>query len=61
MDVVTSWMYLYLPFILPPLLLLSLILKDRMSPFSAIERHNGLDEGVQRRHGRPTSDRWMDS
>ena len=30
MNVVTSWIYLYLLFILPPLLLFSLILKDRM-------------------------------
>jgi len=31
MEVLTPWSYLYLIFILPPLLLFSLILKDRMS------------------------------
>ena len=35
MDLLTSWSYLYLLFVLPPLLLLSLILKDRLNSAQA--------------------------
>ena len=54
MDVVTSWLYLYLLFVLPMVLLVSLILKDRMrSLVSLPRRHNGI-ERPQRPHDRAT-------
>ena len=44
MNVVTSWMYLYLLFVLPPLLLFSLILKDRMWSLRRLTgRRRGID------------------
>ena len=42
MDVLTPWSYLYLIFILPPLLLFSLILKDRMSTAALPASRSGI-------------------
>jgi len=51
MGVVTSWLYLYLVFILPSVLLGSLILKDRMRSLVLAGRQNGIERG------RPPHDR----
>ena len=54
MNVVTSWLYLYLLFTLPMVLLVSLILKDRMRSLAILsrrQRQNGI-ERAQRPYDR---------